>query len=59
MSDTNTPDDASDNQDIELPDQLTQAEFDTYIDHDQDTAFFWLIVVAVIWLVISGHCWFF
>jgi hypothetical protein len=37
MSDTNTPDDASDNQDIELPDQLTQAEFDTYIDHDQDT----------------------
>jgi hypothetical protein len=28
MSDTNTPDDALDNQDIELPDQLTQAEFD-------------------------------
>jgi hypothetical protein len=27
----------SHNQDIELPDQLTQAEFDTYIDHDQDT----------------------
>jgi hypothetical protein len=39
MSDTNTPDDASDNQDIELPDQLTQAEFDTCIDHDQDTQF--------------------
>jgi hypothetical protein len=32
MSDTNTPDDASDNQDIELPDQLTQAEFDILFD---------------------------